>query len=614
MNSKKWLAVFAGTVALLALLLLLGNVLIDPYGVFGDVIFHWDAYSQSMNPRVGKTEYIERHHDEYDSYILGCSSTSSFPVEELNGYTGADFYNMFTYGADMLDVENFARRLIGSYTVKNILLNVYIDNGAHYDVGEDNLTNCMHPDVTGGSKLGFYLKYLFLNPQYAIDKVMNRLNDEYFARGYDAFDLGTGAYDKRERDVEAIDSLEDYVSREAYADFADYPTYDIALTSIDSTMESVGRIKKLCEEAGVNLTVVCGPVYSDYMRGVDPQDADRFYRALAEVTPFWDFSMSSVSFEPRYFYDSTHFRNCVGVMAEARIFGDEDVWVPEDFGVYVTEENVSQLAQRNARLLASGPEERVPQERVPILMYHSFTDDPEKVTDVTALISDFRGQMEALKAAGYNAVFYSDLIDFVYRGTPLPEKPVLISVDDGYADNLELAAPILEELGLCATVSVIGVSVGKDTYKDTGYPMTPHFALEDAAPYVERGVLDIQSHSFDMHQAEIVDGEDARDGVLRKKGEGVEEYLETLTADYLKSREQISSALGLDARVFTYPNGKYDVFSEYALTESGAAATVSVRSGVSTVVAGLPQSLYALPRLAVPGGMDAAGMMELLSQ
>ena len=62
-----------------------------------------------------------------------------------------------------------------------------------------------------------------------------------------------------------------------------------------------------------------------------------FYTRLAQVTPYWDFSYSSVSFEPRYFYDETHFRNCVGEMALARMFGDSSVYVPEDFGEYVSQ-------------------------------------------------------------------------------------------------------------------------------------------------------------------------------------------------------------------------------------------------------------------------------------
>ena len=81
MSAKKWLIMFA-VVVVLALLLCIGfNLLVDPFGVFGDRLFHWDSYSQTNNPRVAKIEYLEEHHDEYDSYIIGSSSAASCGTE-----------------------------------------------------------------------------------------------------------------------------------------------------------------------------------------------------------------------------------------------------------------------------------------------------------------------------------------------------------------------------------------------------------------------------------------------------------------------------------------------------------------------------------------------------
>ena len=112
MSAKKWLIMFA-VVVVLALLLCIGfNLLVDPFGVFGDRLFHWDSYSQTNNPRVAKIEYLEEHHDEYDSYIIGSSSAASYDTEALNAYTGARFYNLFGYGCDTGDYSDFAHYLI----------------------------------------------------------------------------------------------------------------------------------------------------------------------------------------------------------------------------------------------------------------------------------------------------------------------------------------------------------------------------------------------------------------------------------------------------------------------------------------------------------------------
>ena len=93
---------------------------------------------------------------------------------------------------------------------------------------------------------------------------------------------------------------------------------------------------------------------------------------------------------------------------------------------------------------------------LPILMYHHFADESKSGTVVTP--GRFREQMTALREAGYEAVTIPQVIGFVREGAPLPEKPVLITMDDGYGSNLTVAAPILEETGMRATIFVIGIN------------------------------------------------------------------------------------------------------------------------------------------------------------
>ena len=108
MSSKKWVLVFLVTVFVLAALLAGLNLAADPFGAFGDRLLHWFSYDETNNPRVAKLSYLEQHHGEYDSYILGCSSTSSFPVDGFNELYDASFYNLIMYGADMRDCEKIA--------------------------------------------------------------------------------------------------------------------------------------------------------------------------------------------------------------------------------------------------------------------------------------------------------------------------------------------------------------------------------------------------------------------------------------------------------------------------------------------------------------------------
>lgn len=81
----------------------------------------------------------------------------------------------------------------------------------------------------------------------------------------------------------------------------------------------MAAIRKVCEENGVNLIVLTAPVYTDYYKNFYDEDITNFYESLAKVTDYWDFSSSSVSSEPRFFYDSTHFRNNIGEMMAAAL-------------------------------------------------------------------------------------------------------------------------------------------------------------------------------------------------------------------------------------------------------------------------------------------------------
>ena len=103
MSSKKWLVTFFATVALMAGAVVGLNYLADPFGVFPGRFLEWPGYEMTINPRAAKLTYLKTRSQEYDSYLIGCSSTSSYPVEKLNQYLDARFYNMIMYGADMLE-------------------------------------------------------------------------------------------------------------------------------------------------------------------------------------------------------------------------------------------------------------------------------------------------------------------------------------------------------------------------------------------------------------------------------------------------------------------------------------------------------------------------------
>ena len=605
MTAKKWIVSFFLTALGLVLALVLFNILTDPFGVFGDPIMHWWSYNETNNPRAAKITYLGDHLDEYDSYLVGCSSTSSFSVETLNAYYRGDasFYNMIMYGADMLDCEQTVRWLLENDEVKHIWLNVYLDNGMEYDAEPNEYTHSMHPDADGSNPVPFYLRYLFLSPEFGMAKLEAKKNDTWLAQSFDVFDEKTGAYDKRKRDIEPISDMGRYL--EAYPVFADYPDgsgYTLPKTA--ECMASVGRIVDMCREAGAELTVVTAPVYQAYLGYFDRDTVAGFYRSLAEVTDFWDFSYSTVSCDPRYFYDSTHFRNDVGDMAIARIFGDDGVYIPEDFGVYVTCENAADVfTDESVALVDIGRNEA----DIPVLMYHHID---ENTNSVTVTEENFESHMKALTDAGYTAVSMAEVYEYVMGRGTLPEKPVMITFDDGYRSNYELAMPILEKYGMKAVMFPIGSSVGKSKYKDADHEIIPHATLGEIAAMAESGVFEIGSHTYDMHQSlqyEIECGNSSpRIDMDRLDGEEEQAYLNAVRSDFVRSWADIQSATGENFMLtLAYPRGVWTNEAAAVLCEMGVKMTFSTEEGVHTVVRGLEQSLYGIRRFNVDGAMTA---------
>ena len=608
MSSKKWVLVFLATVLVLAALLAALNLAADPFGAFGDRLLSWFSYDETNNPRVAKFTYLEQHHDEYDSYILGCSSTSSFPVDAFNEAYGASFYNLIMYGADMRDCEKIAQYLVKHYEVKNLILNVYLDNGLTYDEESDRLTKNLHykedPDT---SALSYYTRYLFADPRYALAKLKALRTDTILPQTFDVFDERTGCYDKRVRDAEPIGSEERYL--ESYPVFADYPHQALSLPYTEQCMQSVAAIRALCEEAGVNLIVAAGPVYAEYLKNYEPETVAHFYRSLAQVTPFWDFSSSSVSCEMRYFYDGTHFRNNAGEMICARMTGRTDLWIPDDFGTYVTADTPEDYFLNVLSPKPLSQDEISTQ--VPILMYHHLSEDVTNSEMVSP--EQFEAQIRALTEAGYTSISFDELQAYVLRGEPLPEKPVVITFDDGYRSNYTLAYPILQKYGMKATIFAIGVSFGKDHYKDTDYTITPHFGADEAAEMTASGLISIQSHTYDMHQWPPYEtGLAVRENILQLPGESEESYVQALTEDFTRSRALLEGATGQPVDVLAYPAGQYSTLTQVTLQSLGVHVTLSTNPGVNTVVKGLPQTLYAMLRFAITEDISPEALLDMI--
>lgn len=264
----------------------------------------------------------------------------------------------------------------------------------------------------------------------------------------------------------------------------------------------------------------------------------------------------------------------------------------------------------NSELLVS-PVHLFDEVQVPILMYHHFVTDPSQENSLCISPEKFKSDLLALKNAGYETVSFKEILDYVHQGIDLPEKPIIITIDDGYESNYEYAYPILQELGMKATIFVIGWSVGETKYRDKDHDIIPHFSWEEAKEMVESGLIDIQNHTYDMHEIDETKAP-YRKGVLQRKDEDLESYSIDFTTDILKLHELINSHLGYEAKVLAYPYGIYSTQSEQLLSSIGYHVTLTTKNGLNIIQRQKPESLFALKRFNVGYDLSSEELVKLI--
>jgi len=101
-----------------------------------------------------------------------------------------------------------------------------------------------------------------------------------------------------------------------------------------------------------------------------------------------------------------------------------------------------------------------------VLRYHALTDGLDEVLyaapDICLPVDAFALQMAFVKRA-YRVVSLDEMVRALERGAQLPPRALVVTFDDGYADNHRLGLPVLRKLGLPATVYIATGAVGGRT-------------------------------------------------------------------------------------------------------------------------------------------------------
>ena len=230
------------------------------------------------------------------------------------------------------------------------------------------------------------------------------------------------------------------------------------------------------------------------------------------------------------------------------------------------------------------PDGSIRRVQVPILMYHYVSVPPAGSDvyrqDLSVSPELFRSHLQALDEGGYTAISMYELVRHLNQGTPLPEKPVILTFDDGYRDNYENAFPLLQEFDMTAMFFVV------TDYIDAGNPL---YLSWDMAREMQAGGMYVESHGRN-HAS------------LRNRND------DYLVWQALGSAETIEYELGVRPRFITYPFGHFDSNTIRIFESAGFWGGVTINAGATHST----ENPYELKRVRVRGTTTPAELVYLL--
>ncbi|MGA9398912.1 MAG: polysaccharide deacetylase family protein [Anaerolineaceae bacterium] len=210
----------------------------------------------------------------------------------------------------------------------------------------------------------------------------------------------------------------------------------------------------------------------------------------------------------------------------------------------------------------------------PILLYHHIAGKDDRYYISPAV---FRQQMETLKEMGYTGINMTKLVDVLLNGGELPERPVVITFDDGDLDVYQNAFPVMQEFGLVGSFYIVGTRLNSTDFID----------VAQLKEMIAAG-WDVGCHS--MTHIDLTLNHDA------------------LTYEAGSCKSRLENELGIPINTFAYPFGTIDEFVAGKVIKYGYKAAV----GLGTSSDHSWGTLFYLSRLEVQNSYDLTAFSALL--
>ncbi|HIT86170.1 MAG TPA: polysaccharide deacetylase family protein [Candidatus Ornithomonoglobus intestinigallinarum] len=242
--------------------------------------------------------------------------------------------------------------------------------------------------------------------------------------------------------------------------------------------------------------------------------------------------------------------------------------------------------------------------RLPVIMYHSILKDRARSGKYVITPDTLDKDIKYLHEKGCTTVSAAQVIDFAENGTPLPDKPVMLTFDDGCTNNLFYAVPILKDNNARGIFAVVGAYTDEYTASGDTNPNYGYMRWEDVYELYVSENCEVANHSYDFHKSA-----GGRRGALRKPGESDAVYRKVFEEDTRRMQEACKRSCGFYPVVYAYPYGLYSEESVEILRELGFKMTFSCEEGINTVTRDR-RCLELMKRYNRPAGPGAAEFFE----
>jgi len=246
--------------------------------------------------------------------------------------------------------------------------------------------------------------------------------------------------------------------------------------------------------------------------------------------------------------------------------------------------------------------------QVPIIMYHKVTKDDGQIGKFAITPDELEADFQFIRASGYQVVTMRALIAFVHGAGKLPEKPIVLTFDDGYFGDYHYVYPLAQQYKIPVVSSIIGKATDDYTAEGRTDIIYPHLTWPQIEEMARSGLVEFQSHGYDLHCIRH-----GTSGAKRRTGESQAAYIARLAEDLNKLQVRLETYTGVVPTTFTYPFGAKSEGSDEILKDLGFLASLMVEERKNQITRGDADCLFSMGRMIRPYGRSLEQILSGVS-